>query len=83
MKKLARKRGRDADSFEVKEIIGEYGFVFGQLYQLQDEKTLLLEVAASYRDEEKMRAALDEQYGPGTAEFFAEAVESFYGKLGD
>ena len=78
MKKLAGKRGMDVSLFEVKEIIGEYDFVSKQLYQMKDVKGLVRDLASAYKNDERMKAALDGQYGAGTAEYFAEAVEEFY-----
>ena len=48
LEKLAGKRECPVDSFEVKEIIGEYGFVMKQLYQLKDEKGMMLSHAQTY-----------------------------------
>lgn len=75
--KLLKKRGCDLTSFEVKEIIGEYGFVMKQVCQMKEEKGLMLAVAQSYRNEQ-CRQTIDRQYGDGAAEFFAEAIETFY-----
>ena len=47
-KKLAEKRGADVSSFEVKSLIGELDFVSKQLYQMEDVKQLMLELADSY-----------------------------------
>ena len=78
MKKLSDNRGADTSSFEVKAIIGEYDFVSKQLYQLNDAKVLILELADAYKKDEKMKASLDTQYGVGTVDFFASAVAQFY-----
>ncbi|MBE6905106.1 MAG: MerR family transcriptional regulator [Ruminococcaceae bacterium] len=75
--KLVGKRGCDLHSFEVKEIIGEYGFVMKQLSQIKEEKGLMLAVAQSYRNPQ-CQQAIDQQYGDGMAEFFAQAIEAFY-----
>lgn len=75
--KLLGKRGCDLNSFEVKEIIGEYGFVMKQVCQMKEETGLMLSVAQSYRNKQ-CRQAIDRQYGDGAAEFFAQAIESFY-----
>ncbi|MCI2105504.1 MAG: MerR family transcriptional regulator [Intestinimonas sp.] len=75
--KLLAKRGCDLNSFEVKEIIGEYGFVMKQVCQMKEEKGLMLSVAQSYRNAQ-CRQAIDRQYGDGAAEFFAQAIEAFY-----
>lgn len=77
LEKLAGKREYPTDSFEVKEIIGEYGFVMKQLCQLKDEKEMMLSLAQSYRNEQ-MKANTDEKYGDGAAQFFMQAIETFY-----
>lgn len=79
LRKLIEKRGCDLDSFEVKEVVGEYGFVMKQLFQLKDEKGMMLSLAQSYRNPQ-IKLAIDEKYGNGTAEFFAQAIEKFYRK---
>ena len=61
----------------MKEIVGEYGFVMKLICQMKEEQGLMLAVAQSYRDE-RCRQAIDEQYGDGAAEFFAQAIEAFY-----
>lgn len=80
MKKLADKRGEDVTSFAVKEVVGEYDFVLKQLYQMQDVKALMLDFARSYQTDEAMKHALDQLYGAGTADFYAEAILAFYGE---
>ena len=77
LNKLIGKRGCSADSFEVKEIVGEYGFVMKQLCQIEDEREMMLSVARSYRDE-ILRDNIDRIYGKGAAAFFALAIEAFY-----
>ena len=66
------------ESFEVKQLIGEYGFVMKQLYQLESGETeIMRSVAASYRDE-RSRNLSDKRYGTGAGEFFAQAIEAMY-----
>lgn len=77
LEKLASKRECPTDSFEVKEIIGEYGFVMKQLCQVKDEKEMMLSLAQTYCNEQ-VRANTDEKYGDGTAQFFIQAIEAFY-----
>ena len=77
LEKLAGKRECSVDSFEVKEIIGEYGFVMKQLYQLQDESGMMLSLAKTYCREE-VKKTTDEKYGNGAAQFFMHAIETFY-----
>lgn len=82
LEKLNRKRACALDCFEVKEIVGEYEFVMKNLYQMKSEvgvRELMLSIASSYRDE-LIKAKIEEQYGEGAAEFFAQAIETFYDK---
>lgn len=75
--KLIEKRGCDLNSFEVKAVIGEYGFVMKQVCQMKEEEGLMLAVAQSYRNRQ-CQQAIDQEYGEGAAEFFAQAIEAFY-----
>lgn len=78
IKKIADKRGSDVTKLEIKELIGEYESAASQLYQMKDMKALMLDLTKLYTDNEKAKAALDEQYGDGMAEFFASAVKEYY-----
>lgn len=75
--KLFEKRDYPADSFEVKEIVGEFGFVMKQFSQVKEEKGIMLAQASYFRNE-KIRGNTDKKYGEGAAEFFAQAIEAFY-----
>lgn len=77
-KKLAQKRGTDVNSFEVRELIGEYDFVAKQLYQMKDVQKLMLELAKEYRENEQIQSGMDSVYGPGAAVYIGEALEAFY-----
>lgn len=77
LQKLIQKRDMPADSFAVKEIIGEYAFVTKQFLQVKHEKGVMLSIAASYKDK-KASELLDDKYGEGASEFFTRAIEEFY-----
>lgn len=79
LQKLISKRECPVDSFEVKEIVGEYGFVMKQFSQIKEERGMMLANARFYRNEQ-MKSRTDEKYGEGAAEFFARAIETFYNK---
>lgn len=79
LQKLYSKKDCAVESLEVKEIVGEYGFVFKLLSQVKDEKGVMLAQANYYRNE-RIRSITDEKYGDGAAEFFAKAIEAFYTK---
>ena len=48
-----------------------------QLSQVKIEDGLMLAQAQYYRNE-KIKPMIDEQYGKGASEFFAQAIEAFY-----
>jgi len=75
--KLNQKRGFDVNSFEIRELIGEYGFVTKQLYQLKEEKGMMLG-QAEFLMEKKAQETMDEKYGDGFAVFLANAIRAFY-----
>lgn len=77
-RKLIARRGCDIHSMEIREIIGEYGFVMKQLTQMKEEKICMLQLARTYRSEQQIRSAVDKEYGEGASEFFAQAIEAFY-----
>ncbi|MBD5453027.1 MAG: MerR family transcriptional regulator [Lachnospiraceae bacterium] len=77
LQKLIQKKDMPADSFAVKEIIGEYAFVIKQFLQVKHEKGVMLNTAASYKDE-RLSKLLDDMYGEGASEFFVRAIEEFY-----
>lgn len=79
LQKLIAKRDCAVDSFEVKEIVGEFGFAMKQFSQIKEEKGFMLAHAQYYRNE-KIKLMTDEKYGEGASDFFARAIESFYGK---
>lgn len=80
IKKLTEKKGLDVNSFEVKELVGEYDFVTKQMYQLPDATSMVLEMAAAYRTNVEIQKAQDSVYGEGTTEFIGQAIEAFYQK---
>lgn len=77
LQKLIAKRGCDVDSFEVKEVVREFGFAMKQLTQVKNEEGIMLAHVQYYRNE-KIKPMIDEQYGKGASEFFAQAIEAFY-----
>lgn len=76
-KQLIECKNVPLNSDAVKSAVEQYGYEMKQLYRMKDEKMLMLSIASSYRDE-RVRAANDEKYGEGAAEFFARAFEEYY-----
>ncbi|NDO47511.1 MerR family transcriptional regulator [Clostridium sp. MD294] len=77
LQKLISKRNCDIHSFEVKEIVAEYGFIMKQFLQIKQEKEIMLAQAKYYRNE-KIKSMIDEKYSKGASEYFADAIEAFY-----
>ncbi len=78
MEKVAAKKGSDVNSFEVKELVGEYDFLSKQMYRMDDVTEMMLEYARSCREKPEIVKMLDDVYGEGMAEFFGRALEAFY-----
>ena len=79
LEKLIDKRDCPVDAFEVKEIVGEYGFAMKQFSQIKDEQEMMLAIARSCRGG-VWKSKIEKRYGEGSAEFFARAIEAFYGQ---
>ena len=77
LQKLIAKQNCDIDSFEVKELVGEYGFVMKQLAQIKEEKGFMM-AQAQYSRNEQIKPMIDEKYGEGASDFFAQAIENYY-----
>ena len=77
LQKLIAKQNCDIDSFEVKERVGEYGFVMKQLAQIKEEKGFMMAQTQYYRNEQ-IKPMIDEKYGEGASDFFAQAIENYY-----
>ena len=77
-KKLSKLQGTDVNSFEVRQLIGEYDFVIKQLYQLNDAQTIMMEIAKCYQNNEEMIKDIDSVMGAGSAKYIGEAIEAFY-----
>ena len=78
IKRLADMKGRDVNSFEVRELVGEYDFVTKQMFQLPDATDMVLEIANAYRTNPEIQAVQDEMYGEGVTVFLAKVMEAFY-----
>lgn len=79
-KEIAEKKGTDVNSFEIRELIGEYDFVAKQLYQMDDVRDLMLEMAKEYRNNKEIQPGIDSVYGIGVAAYMGEAMEAFYNR---
>lgn len=77
---VCKREGLETDALEVKLLICKYALATRNAYGLKSERHLVTGIADTYRDYERMQAALDQQYGePGLALYMASAIEKFYG----
>lgn len=81
-KRLADMKGTDVNSFEVRQLIGEYDFVAKQLYQVEDAKPFLMDIAKGYRENEELAHGIDSVYGKGSAKYIGETIEAFFSSSG-
>jgi len=77
-RKLFDLRETDVNSFEVRQLIGEYDFVAKQLYQVEDAKPLLMDIAREYRENDELAQGVDYVYGSGAAKYIGGAIEAFH-----
>jgi hypothetical protein len=77
LEKLASKQDSDINSFEVRELIAEYGFIVKQLLQLKEEKDMML-AQANFFNQESANENLNKQYGEKFNLFLSEAIQAFY-----
>ncbi len=82
MDKLVKRKNEEftLDSFEIREIVAEYGFVQKQLFRIKHEKDIMLQLADLYQNNKEIQAEYDKKYGEGVAVFFSEAIRHFYEK---
>ena len=77
-KELGSRQEEGVDSSAVKKLIGEYAFLYRQMFHMKDVKGILTETAKLYMENEDIIKANDEQYGKGTSVFFGKAVLHYY-----
>ena len=53
-------------------------FVAKQLYQVEDARPLLMDIAKGYQGNEELAQGVDSVYGDGSAKYIGEAIEAFY-----
>lgn len=76
---LAKYKDGSTESLEVKKLIGEYSFIMGQMFQMEDSRKMMLEIAGSYLSNEEIIKAQDSIYGMGSTVFIGKAIRSYYG----
>jgi len=77
-KRLVELKGTEVTSLEVRQLIGEYDYVARQLYQVQDAKPLMMDMAKGYQEGEEVIRGVDSVMGDGASHFMGEAIEAFY-----
>ncbi len=64
-----------------KEAIGKLAECYKTMFQLDNARAILLDLAKEYLQHEKLAEVTDSQYGKGSAEYIAKAIQRYYGKL--
>ena len=77
LQKLADQREQAVDSPEVQALVAGYAFLMKKLSRIHEEQGLLLAQAKSFQ-KDPIKSRLDQKYGAGAAEFFAQAITAFY-----
>jgi len=66
--------------FSVKSLIGELEFVMKEFLQVKDDPNMLKNLMILYRTNAEAAEQNDDEFGKGMSEYFANAIEAFYGK---
>lgn len=66
--------------FSVKSLIGELEFVMKEFLQVKDDPNMLKNLMILYRTNAEAAEQNDHEFGKGMSEYFANAIEAFYGK---
>lgn len=62
-----------------KEMVAKLADLYKQMLNMDNARNFLLDLAKEYRQNEKLAKAQDDQYGEGTAEYMAQAIQRYYG----
>lgn len=62
-----------------KELVEKLADLYKQMLHMDNARNFLLDLAKEYRQDEKLAQAQDSQYGEGTAEYMAQAIQRYYG----
>lgn len=66
--------------FSVKSLIGELEFVMKEFLQVKEDPNMLKNLMILYRTNAEAADRNDNEFGKGMSEYFANAIEEFYGK---
>ncbi len=64
-----------------KETIAQYAELYKKMFNLDNARAMLLDLAKEYMKNEKLAEATDIQFGEGCAEYTAKAILRYYGEL--
>ena len=73
----AAKENTDADL--AKTAVVRLGENYKKMFKLDNARSILLDLAKEYLQNEKLAEITDRQYGPGIAEYVANAINHYYG----
>lgn len=64
-----------------KETNAKYAELYKKMFNLDNARAILLDLAKEYMENEKLAEAADNQYGEGCAEYTTQAIRRYYGEL--
>ncbi|SHO54220.1 MerR family transcriptional regulator [Anaerocolumna xylanovorans] len=64
-----------------KDAIARLAELYKNMFNLDNARAILLDLAKEYKEYEKLAEATDNQFGKGCAEYTAQAIHRYYGKL--
>ncbi len=64
-----------------KEAIAKLAELYKNMFNLDNARAILLDLAKEYKEHEKLAEVTDNQFGKGCAEYTAQAIRRYYGEL--
>ena len=68
------------DSSLEKALINRLANLYKEMFQLDNARSILLDLAKEYLDYEKFREVTDNQYGEGCSYYVAQVIKRYYGE---
>ena len=76
---MQAKDTRDADL--EKDAIAKHAELYKKMFNLDNARAMLLDLAKEYMENEKLAETIDNQFGVGCAEYTAQAIKRYYGEF--
>ena len=73
-------RAKDSGNIDLeKEAVAKLAEVYKNMFKMDNARAILLDLANEYLLGEKLAEVTDDQYGQGSAEYIAQAIQRYYG----